>query len=99
MCAFKVNEELELCWDRWADELLENGKPIWYCCMYDHGYNWCFRFENGTRRYCKNAPEHIQRRLGVVEDYIVRDAELPLTCYWGKKAHAPIGYANERDAS
>lgn len=99
MCAFKVNEEIELCWDRWADELLENGKPIWYCCMYDHGYNWCFRFENGTRRYCKNAPEHIQRRLGVVEDYIVSDAELPLTCYWGKKAHATIGYANERDAS
>lgn len=99
MNAFKVNEEIELAWDKWADELLENGKPIRYCYMYDHGYNWYFRFENGTQRYCKNAPEHIQRRLGVAEDYIVRDAELPLTCYWGKKAHAPIGYAKERDAS
>ena len=99
MNAFKVNKKIEQAWDKWADELLENGKPVWYCCMHDHGYNWCFRFENGTHRYCKNAPEHIQRRLGVVEDDIVRDTELPLTCYWGKKAHAPIGYAKERDAS
>ena len=99
MKSFKVNKKIERCWDQWADELLENGKPVWYCCMYDHGYNWCFQFENGAQRYCKNAPEHIQRRLGVVEDDIVRDTELPLTCYWGKKAHAPIGYAKERDVS
>lgn len=99
MNVFKVNKKIEQTWDKWADELLENGKPVCYCCIYDNGYYWCFEFENGTQRYCKNAPEHIQRRLGVAEDDIVRDTELPLRCYWGKKAHAAIGYAKERDAS
>lgn len=88
MSEFKPNPKIEQAWEDWAEEVLENGKLENVICMYEYGWNWCFIFENGMQRYCKNAPEHIQRKLGVSESYIVHDYELPPNCYWGKKAKA-----------
>lgn len=94
--AFKINPKREKAFDDWAEEVLKNGTPLRIFCMEEHGtYNWCFQGTNGVQRFGKNVPEHIQRKLGVSEEDIVKDLQLPHACYWHKKAKAAL----ERDAS
>lgn len=86
---FKPNPKIEKEWDDWSDEVLSQGKVVKYSTLYENGsYNWCVELDSSIQRFCKNMPEHIQRKLGVDEGSIVEDIYLHPRCYWGKKARA-----------
>lgn len=87
--AFKANPKIESAWDKWADGVLGQGKVAKVFSMYESGhYDWCIELDNGIQRFCRNMPEHIQRRIGVPDDQIIEDICLDGRTYWCKKAKA-----------
>ena len=92
--AFKRNLKLEKAWDDWADEVLSQGNIEWFTVAEESGsYYWCFSLDSGIQRFCTNAPEHIQAKLGVPEDSQIANSQLGGRCYWFKKHQAMVGDA------